>query len=100
MRGGDGSVAALKLLSEGEFCPNFRLFSIMTLKPGCSIGPHSHSMETEYYYILSGSGIVSEADGEKAVRKGDLVITGGGASHAIRNSGNEDLIFLAAIITE
>lgn len=56
--------------------------------------------ETEYYWITSGEGIVTEADGEKKVTKGDMVITGGGASHAIRNEQEEDLKFLAVIILD
>jgi mannose-6-phosphate isomerase-like protein (cupin superfamily) len=43
---------------------------------------------------------VTEADGEKIVKKGDLVITGNGASHAIRNEKSEPLVFLALIILD
>lgn len=100
MRGGEGSCIATKLLSDGEFCPNFRLFNIMRLEKGCSIGLHPHVKETEYYYILSGNGIVIEDDGEKTVKEGDLVITGNGGSHSIINNNTEPLIFVAAIITE
>lgn len=100
MREGSGQVLATKLLKDGEFCKNCRLFNIMRLKKGCSIGLHQHNNETEYYYILSGTGIVSEKDGDKLVKKGDLVITGNGESHAISNNINEDLVFVAVIITE
>lgn len=100
MREGNGEVEALKLLTGEEFCCHVRLFNIMTLKKGCSIGEHQHIAETEYYYILSGSGTVSEKDGEKYVKKGDLVITGNGESHAICNNTDEDLVFVAIIVTE
>jgi mannose-6-phosphate isomerase-like protein (cupin superfamily) len=99
MRGGQGSVLATALMDEGtvEHC---RLFSEMKLEKGCSIGLHDHVNETEYYWITNGTGIVSEADGEKVVSKGDMVITGGGASHAIRNEGDEPLTFVALIILD
>lgn len=99
MRGGDGEVLNQCVVPQ-EMLINARLFSKLSLKHGCSIGPHKHEGEVEYYYILSGTGIVTEDDGERAVRKGDVVITGWGASHAIRNDGEDPLELLAVIITE
>ena len=99
MRGGAGEVVVTNLMDAQQMA-HTRLFSTLTLETGCSIGEHDHVNETEYYWILSGSGIVTEADGEKEVGAGDLVVTGGGASHAIRNSGNETLVLLALIILD
>jgi mannose-6-phosphate isomerase-like protein (cupin superfamily) len=99
MRGGSGSVTFTYLMDEGTMA-HTRLFAKLTLPQGASIGEHDHVDETEYYWILSGEGIVTEADGEKVVGAGDLVITGGGASHAIRNEKKDDLVFLALIILE
>lgn len=97
MRGGEKEVAVLDIMDKGtmEHC---RMFSRLTLKSGASIGEHQHTGETEYYWILKGEGIVTESDGEHKVEAGDVVVTGGGASHAIRNDGREDLVFLALII--
>lgn len=100
MRGGDGDALQHLILSDGDMAKHSRLFATMVLKEGCSIGEHQHNNETEYYYILSGTGIVTEADGEKEVKAGDVVITGNGESHAIRNSGKEDLVFIALIILD
>lgn len=100
MRGGEGDALQHLILSDGDMARHARLFATMVLKEGCSIGEHAHNDETEYYYILSGTGTVTEADGEKQVKAGDLVITGGGASHSIRNNGKEDLVFLAIIILD
>ena len=77
-----------------------RLFSLFTLKTGCSIGEHEHINETEYYYILSGKGMVKEKDGVKEVTPGDVVITGNGESHSIANESPEDLVFVAVIILD
>lgn len=99
MRGGSGSVLATSLMDEGTIA-HCRLFSELKLEKGCSIGQHDHVNETEYYLITGGQGIVTEADGEKTVSAGDLVITGGGASHAIRNDGDEPLTFIALIILD
>ncbi len=99
MREGTGQVVLKALADEGSVA-HCRLFSEVRLEKGCSIGEHNHVNETEYYWITSGKGIVTEIDGDKVVEKGDLVITGGGASHAIRNEEAEPLTFLALIILD
>jgi mannose-6-phosphate isomerase-like protein (cupin superfamily) len=99
MRDGSGSVLATALMDSGTVA-HCRLFSEMRLEKGCSIGTHEHVAETEYYWITGGQGIVTEADGEKTVSAGDLVITGNGESHAIRNDGDAPLTFLALIILD
>ena len=99
LRGGSGSTNFKTLAEEGSV-QHCRLFSEITLEKGSSIGEHDHVHETEYYWITEGEGIVTEADGEKKVSKGDLVITGGGATHAIRNEQEAPLKFAAIIILD
>ncbi len=99
MREGAGIIELMHLQSADELS-HARLFSHLTLPQGSSIGPHIHANETEYYYILRGTGIVEEADGNKAVGPGDLVVTGGGASHSIENTGSEPLEFIALILLD
>jgi len=99
MRGGDGDIKLLHL-AEGANLINSRLLSSITISPGCSIGDHEHKNETEYYIILNGDGVVVDDGVEKSVGKGDLVITGNGATHSIRNSGVVDLELIAIIILE
>jgi quercetin dioxygenase-like cupin family protein len=99
MRGGDGVTDILNIV-EPEELNHARLFSRITIPSGAGIGEHAHDEETEYYYILEGTGIVTEADGEKTVTAGDVVVTGGGATHAIRNDAAEPLVFLAVIILD
>ena len=77
-----------------------RLFGTITIEQGNSIGVHDHTNETEYYWIVSGEGVVTEATGDTVVRAGDLVITGNGATHAIRNEQPEPLVFMALIILD
>ena len=100
MRGGDGTVLRKDILGQDDMAKHSRLFSLFTLRKGCSIGEHEHRKETEYYYILSGRGVVTEQSGEKEVLPGDVVITGDGESHAIANAGDEDLVFAAVIILD
>ncbi len=99
MRGGPGKVDITHLASP-ESIKNGRLMAELTLEPGSGIGLHRHDNETEYYIITEGSGLVTEDDGEKNVVKGDIVVTGNGQSHSIKNNGRETLKFIAVIITE
>lgn len=97
MRGGAKTVTLLHMV-RGDSLPHGRLFSHLTIPPGGSIGSHPHEGETEYYYILSGKGIVNEGDTPSEVNPGDVVITGGGATHSIENTGDEPLSFIALIL--
>ena len=99
MRGGPGNVSIVHLTDPASM-KNARLMAELTMEPGSGIGIHKHEKETEYYIITEGSGLVQEDDGTKLVSKGDIVITGNGASHSIENNSKEILKFIAVIITE
>ena len=98
MRDGEGSTHLTYLL-DGSTQKNARMFAEITLKPGCSIGYHRHDSETEYYFILSGAGVVNDDGKEVQVKQGDSIITGNGASHSIKNNGSVPLVFHAVIVT-
>lgn len=98
MRGGDG-VVTMRHLVDGSTMKNARLLAEATLPPGASIGDHDHVSETEYYLILSGNGTVVDDGAEKPVGPGDVVVTGNGARHSIRNTGSVPLVFHAVIVT-
>jgi mannose-6-phosphate isomerase-like protein (cupin superfamily) len=98
MRDGEGVVRITHLL-DGSTQKNARLFAEITLNPGCSIGNHDHVSETEYYFILTGAGLVNDDGKEVAVKPGDTIITGNGASHSIKNTGADPLVFIAVIVT-
>ena len=98
MRDGEG-VTRLTYLLDGSTEKNARMFAEVTLNPGSSIGYHRHDSETEYYFILSGSGTVNDDGKEVQIKQGDAIITGNGASHSIKNTGSVPLVFHAVIVT-
>lgn len=53
---------------------------------------HSHSMQWEFYHIISGSGSVRHKDGNTPVIAGDAFIFKPGEPHQLTNTGTEDLI--------
>ncbi len=98
MRDGEGTVVKTTIAPAAPDM-HLRLLARFLIRKGCSIGQHSHNGEVEYYYILSGQGIVTEDDGERTVNPGDVVITGWGQGHSIRNEKDQDLEFMAVINT-
>jgi len=68
-----------------------------TLKPGASIGAHTHRGDSEMFYIISGTGKVL-CDGEtEELKPGDLHYCPMGHKHSLINTGSEDLVVLAAV---
>lgn len=99
MRGGNGDIEITHLVNK-EDLKHSRLLGYITIPVNGSIGDHEHLDETEYYIVLKGIGIVVDDNIEKEVESGDVVVTGGGATHSIRNTGNIPLEMIAIIILE
>lgn len=98
MRGGNGNVELLHILEKDEMKGKVRLFAKVTLNPGCSIGEHDHVDEEEAYYILKGTGRVNDNGEYQTVQAGDVILTGNGAFHALENTGDEPLEFMAVVM--
>ena len=98
MRGGEGETELVHLVDCANE-KNIRMLAEITLEPGCSIGGHSHDNETEYFLILKGEGVVNDNGTEKPVKAGEVVVTGNGASHSLRNNGSVPLVLNAVIVT-
>ena len=98
MRDGKGTVEILHVFLQKELRGKARLFARLRLQKDCSIGYHFHDGEEEIFYILSGTGRVTEGDTISVVGPGDAVLTGSGGGHSIENPGEEPLDFLATIL--
>ena len=69
---GEGVVNRVHLLEVEDFNGKGRLFARHILKPGHSIGFHTHNGEQEAYYFLKGEGIYNDNGKEVVVKEGDL----------------------------
>ena len=98
MRDGVGTVEVLHVFRSRELKGKTRLFARLRLPAGSSIGFHRHEGEEEIFYILSGTGEVSEGGPLSAVGPGDAALTGGGGGHSISNTGTAPLEILAVIL--
>jgi len=98
MRDGKGVVEILHVFRQKELQGKVRLLARMRLVKGSSIGYHLHEGEEEIFYILSGTGQVTEGSSTSTVGPGDAVLTASGGGHSIENLSEEPLDFLATIL--
>ena len=97
MRGGKGAIQALNIFQKEEL-PKTRVFSVMTIQPGDSIGVHSHTGEGEAYVILEGAATVSEDGVDYILNAGDAEYCSDGHTHSIYNHTDKPMSFLAIVI--
>ena len=98
MRGGNEYVQFTHL--SAELPEKARIFDILTLIPGASIGYHVHENETEMFYFIEGCGRAQDDDQFLDIAAGDCLATFSGHGHGVENTGNSDLVILAAIIKD
>ena len=67
------------------------------LKPGCSIGMHTHVTSSEVIYVLSGEGKMYMGDEVETLTAGDCHYCPLGQSHSFVNESQEDLVFFAVV---
>ena len=61
------------------------------LPPGTSIGLHRHDLDEEYYFILSGTGVMTLDGVRHEVGPGDITAIFPGGGHGLENNSQEDL---------
>ncbi len=98
MRGGNKAAEIIALAR--EIPKNLRLYSLIRLAPGASIGYHVHENETELFHFLTGSGVADDNGTPVRVSAGDTLSTPSGTGHSVENDGSEDLTFLAVIVRD
>lgn len=98
MRGGKKHVEITDL--SAGLPGKLRLFSLLTLIPGASIGYHVHEDETEMFYFLEGNGRVQDDEKSFDISAGDSLATFSGHGHSVENTGDTDLVILAAIVKD
>ncbi|MBQ9989153.1 MAG: cupin domain-containing protein [Clostridia bacterium] len=100
MRQGPGEVHVRELTDAAGRPAKCRVFSEFIINPGCGIGEHPHVGETEFYYIIAGSGVVCDNGTEVPVSAGDTMSTGNGSTHSITNTGSEPMVVLGCVVLD
>lgn len=65
----------------------------VVMPPGSGVAEHEHHQE-EVYLFLSGCGEIRVGDETSDVTEGSAVYIESGVKHALRNTGNEDLVMV------
>ena len=99
IRSGNGETE-MHLIAESveELYGKGRLFNLMVLAPGNSIGEHYHEGDNEIFYFLSGTGEYNNNGTKVQVCPGDTTICSDGEMHGLVNTGDEPLKFIALIL--
>ncbi len=98
MRGGKKHVEHTML--SRQLPERVRIFNLLTLIPGASIGYHVHENETELFYFIEGNGRVQDDEAFFDVSAGDSMATFSGHGHAVENTGDTNLVILACIVKD
>ncbi len=98
MRGGSGSVHVTDFVTKDELLDKGRIFSRLSMAPGCGIGYHVHENETEIFIIERGTALYNDGGTEVLLTAGDVAITPVGTGHAIKNGGDDETLDVIALI--
>ena len=94
MYGGTGKALYRRALRPEVFFTNWSYVDHLLLRPGVSLGSHSHEGVEEFYYVMNGAGTAKVNKESAAIRKGDAIPVLLGDVHSFVNNGTEDLEFL------
>ncbi|MBE6947166.1 MAG: cupin domain-containing protein [Ruminococcaceae bacterium] len=87
------------IVDKEELYGNGGMFAHVRLAKDEVVDWHIHEQEVDYYYILKGTGIYTDADGKVyTVKAGDVCTIVPGDGHAIRNECDEVLEFIALVL--
>lgn len=101
MKGGEGTVEVIRVLEPGEYKSGLKLIAELVLRPGCSLGYHTHEGEEEIIHVLSGSALYND-DGElTGLSAGDSCVCLSGHGHSIACApGAEEPLVVYAVINQ
>ena len=101
LHGGVGQIRGGTVLDAAELGGGaWRFVDAWILPPGTSIGSHRHERGRELYLVLSGRGTMTTNGVPAAVGPGDLVLNEPGDTHALENTGREELRVLVTAVIE
>ena len=99
IRGGKGEGEQHQICeSVEELYGKGRLFNLMIVEPGNSIGEHTHEGDNEIFYFLEGTCEYNDNGTVVQLGPGDTAICNSGEMHGLVNTGNVPLKFIALIL--
>ncbi len=96
-RGGDGVVDKISYALE-KMPPHGKMFAEIRLQPGCSIGPHVHEGEYEFFFFREGEIVLNDNGTDRVMHPGDFAVCYPGEMHGIANRSDKPAAVFASII--
>jgi mannose-6-phosphate isomerase-like protein (cupin superfamily) len=95
-RGGKGEIVVTEAISPEEGSGRqLRLIHAVTLPAGAAIGVHRHDHDSEYYYFLSGRGLMTLGETAHEVGPGDTAAVFPGGTHGLANDFDSEMRMIA-----
>lgn len=82
------------IFSEEDLSCQGSKFQIIRFAPGKEVGAHYHNERVEVFYVCEGSGVITVNNEPHTVVKNDYLLIQRGDRHAIKCTGNNDLVIL------
>lgn len=92
--GGKGTVELYEIWGKSDFISGCDFIDRQIIPPNSTVGYHKHGNNEEMYIILGGSGIMTIADQEYRVKKGDMIKNPPFGEHGLVNDSNENIELL------
>ncbi|MDP2949660.1 MAG: cupin domain-containing protein [Chloroflexota bacterium] len=91
-----GGQVSYLLLTKGQFGSGNLSITWVEGVPGSEQDVHAHPDNEQVYVIVRGRGLMKVGDEEQEVGPGTMVFIPPRTGHAIRNTGDEPLIYVSA----
>ena len=92
MNGGEGNIfAKMFMTTAGKFIT-------CKIESGASIGLHEHSFTSDINFVISGEGVAICNDVKEILTPGVCHFCPSGSSHAIYNTGTQDLVLYTVVV--
>ena len=94
MRGGLGAVYLQKLTPTPE---HTKMYALITIPSGASIGVHTHTDDEEVITCIKGNGKLIIDGKENEFKPFDISLCKSGRNHSVLNDSEDDLVLLAVV---
>ena len=91
-----GGQVSYLLLTKGQFDSSNLSITWVEGQPGSEQFLHAHPNNEQVYVIVRGCGLMKVGNEEREVESGAMVFVPPATNHAIRNIGDEPLIYVSA----
>ncbi|MGL4847628.1 MAG: cupin domain-containing protein [Clostridium sp.] len=72
--------------------------SVWSVKPGQVVKSHIHTTSDDLWICIQGEGIFyPNSEEEIFITKGDMVLSRANEQHGMKNTGNEDFVFVSVV---